>query len=185
MNSYGIYKNARNASWKCLIACNVVSLPVKPVKIAKQYDLQCKKATSEELCGRAGEIEKLSGIVYISFNMDDIVTRQRFTVMHELGHYVLGHLGDEPLSRSESECRLEQEQAADKFAIDVLAPACVLWGIGLYTPEKIADLCQISMQAARIRANRMQKLYHRNMFLTHPLEQQVFEQFQDFIRKNK
>nr|DAR54116.1 MAG TPA: hypothetical protein [Caudoviricetes sp.] len=28
----------------------------------------------------------------------------------------------------------------------------------------------------------MTVLYQRNMFLTHPLERQVYQQFQDFIR---
>lgn len=75
--------------------------------------------------------------------------------MHELGHFVLGHLGNEPLSRSESDCRPEEEQAADKFAINMLAPACVLWDLNLHTHEEIAKVCDISMQAATYRAERM------------------------------
>lgn len=105
--------------------------------------------------------------------------------MHEVGHYVLGHLGDSALTRSESECRPEEEQAADRFAADVLMPACVLWGLDVRTPEEIAQLCNVSMRAAQIRAERMGVLYERNKFLLHPLERQVFEQFGKFIQNNK
>lgn len=182
---YGIYQEARNASWNCLVACGVNTLPIKPIKIAKQYSVKCKEVASEKLEGCAGRIKKTLWRTYIMFNADDIAVRQRFTIMHELGHYLLGHLGDKPLSRSESECRLEEEQAADRFAIDMLAPACVLWGLQLHTSEEIAQVCQISMQAAKIRAERMEILYKRGKFLTHPLERQVYKQFQYFINKNK
>lgn len=101
--------------------------------------------------------------------------------MHELGHYLLDHLGDETLSRSEQECRPEEESAADRFAVDMLMPACVLWGLKLHTADDIARVCGVSMQAAQIRAERMEILYRRNMFLSHPLEKAVFDQFKPWI----
>ena len=125
--------------------------------------------------------------IFILINPHDQQPRQRFTIFHELGHYLLGHLGETPLSRSEKECRPVEEQAADRFAIDMLAPACVLWAMGLKTPEEIAKVCQISMQAAEIRAKRLKLLGERGAFLTHPLEKKVFIQFYEFIenyRKN-
>lgn len=78
-----------------------------------------------------------------------------------------------------------EEQAADRFAADILMPACVLWGLNIHTPEEIARLCNVSMSAATIRAERMEVLYQRNKFLTHPLERQVYAQFGGFIQKNK
>ncbi len=181
--NYAIYKNARNASWQCLIDCGVSELPIRPVRIAAHYGIRCKVATKEQLRGASGEISSFGDEIYISFLEDDPKPRQRFTVMHELGHYLLGHLGDKQMSRREDECRPEEEQTADKFAIDVLAPACVLWGLGMHTADDIARVCGISMQAAQFRAQRMELLYRRNMFLSHPLEKRVFEQFGDFIRK--
>lgn len=121
----------------------------------------------------------------ILVNRDEPSLRQRFTVMHELGHFLLGHLGEIPFSRSEDNCRPTEEQAADKFAIDMLAPACVLWGMQIRTPEEIADLCKISHEAACFRAERMKLLYQRDKFLSHPLEQKVYLQFLPFIRKNR
>lgn len=183
--NYGIYKNIRNASWQCLIDCKISELPIKPVQISAHYGIHCKQADKSELNGASGEIESVDGEIFISFDVQDPRQRQRYTVMHELGHYLLGHLGNKPLSRRELECRPEEEQAADKFAIDMLAPACVLWGLNLRTAEEIAQVCNISMQAAKYRAERMKLLYKRNKFLSHPLERMAFNQFEEFLSKNK
>lgn len=133
--------------------------------------------------GDSGEIILYQNQVYILVDKQASPTRKRYTVMHELGHYLLGHLGETPLSRSEHDCKPSEEQAADKFAIDMLAPACVLWGLHLHTPEEIAKVCHISIQAAGYRAQRMKLLYQRNKFLSHPLERKVYAQFSEFIRQ--
>lgn len=182
---YGIYKNARDASWQCLIDCGITELPIKPVQIAAHYGIKCKQADKTVLNGVSGEIRAIDGEVYISFDANEPKTRQRYTIMHELGHFLLGHLGTESLSRSESECRPEEEQAADRFAVDMLAPACVLWGLNLNSAADIAAVCNISMQSATIRAERMHELYKRDRFLLHPLEKAVFAQFGEFIVEHK
>lgn len=183
--NYGIYKNARNASWQCLIDCQVLELPIKVVQIAARYDIVCRKSNKTDLCGASGEIKRENGEICIFTDESQNDRRRRFTIMHELGHYLLGHLGDEPLSRSERDCNSDEENAAERFAVDMLMPACVLWGLNIHTPEEIAQLCNVSMQAAEIRARRMEVLYKRNMFLSHPLERQVYAQFSDFIQKCK
>ncbi|MDE6087246.1 MAG: ImmA/IrrE family metallo-endopeptidase, partial [Oscillospiraceae bacterium] len=107
------------------------------MKIAKCYGIDCKKNLRERMNGDSGEIILYQNQVYILVDKQASPTRQRYTVMHELGHYLLGHLGETPLSRSEHDCKPSEEQAADKFAIDMLAPACVLWGLRLHTPAVI------------------------------------------------
>ena len=87
------------------------------------------------------------------------------------------------------------EQAANVFASRLLAPACVLWGCGVHTPEQIAELCSISLPAARFRAARMAELYEREQdflmtrgrscFLLSPLERQVYEAFADYIAAHR
>jgi hypothetical protein len=54
----------------------------------------------------------------------------------------------------------------------------------LHTPQDISGVCNISLSSAKKRAKRMKELYHRNKFLTSPLEQKVFAQFKDFIESN-
>ena len=87
------------------------------------------------------------------------------------------------------------EQAANVFASRLLAPACVLWGCGVHTPEQIAELCSISLPAARFRAARMAELYDREQdflmtrgrscFLLSPLERQVYAAFADYIAAHR
>lgn len=122
------------------------------------------------------------GKLYILYNANDTPARQRFSIMHELGHCLLGHLDDGYHAMMSK----DKEDAAERFAADMLMPACVLWGLNIHTADDIATLCDVSAQAAQIRAKRMKVLYKRNMFLSHPLEQVVFEQFREFIdRKSK
>ena len=149
------------------------------------YSIECKKTTSEKLKGRSGIIYHQGDVTKILINQEESEVRQRFTAMHELGHFLLGHLGDIPFSRCEDDCRPSEEQAADKFAIDVLSPACVLWGLGIRTPEEIAETCHISLESATFRAERLRLLCQRNKFLTHPLERRVYAQFLQYIRKNR
>ena len=180
--NYGIYKGARNASWRCLLDAHVLSLPINPIQIIRMYGIGCRLADPDFLDGASGfTIKDETGNIKIIIDSTHPLTRQRFTIMHELGHYVLGHLGDTPLSRSEHDCRPEEEVAADRFAVDMLMPACVLWGLNIHTAEDIAKVCGVSMQAAQIRAERMEILYRRNMFLPHQLERRVFEQFKPWI----
>ena len=74
------------------------------------------------------------------------------------------------------------ELQANVFARDILMPATVLAALDIHTPEEIMALCDISYQSAKIRAERLELLYRRKKFNTHPLEKQVREQFDDFIR---
>lgn len=125
---------------------------------------------------------------YFRIIIDDsqIITRRRFTLAHELGHILLGHLLiDTPLGRTFDDSKPHIETSADVFAARLLAPACVLWGLNLYEPEDIARFCNISLQAAAIRAERMEVLRKRGKFLTSPLERRVYKQFEDFIKNNR
>ena len=73
------------------------------------------------------------------------------------------------------------EREANVFASRLLAPACVLWGCNVQSPEEIMQLCDISHQAAQFRYNRMKVLYERQKFLTSPLEKKVYKQFKSFM----
>lgn len=186
---YGVYKKVRNASWQALIDNKVDSLPVDIVQIACNNGIRLLKNSqvSELRNGEVG-ISMFDGsqwfIVY-----DDLlpIGRKRFTVAHELGHIFLGH----PLvagfhARTAASTMIPKtESEANSFASRFLAPACVLWGLNAHKSADIARLCDISKEAADIRAKRMAELYKRNKFLTSPLEQQVYRQFERFIEQNR
>lgn len=170
--NYEIYKTARNTSWKFLIQQNVTSLPVNLKKIVSEMGIIIKKDSGLLDSNENGRIINNNGQLVIIVR--DISTAQnRYTIMHEIGHIVFGH--------ADGITNDVDEYTVERFAIYVLATACVLWGLDLHSAEDIANVCNISITSAQRRAERMRILYDRNMFLSHPLERQVFEQFRDFI----
>lgn len=176
---YGKYKQARNAAWQCLIDYNVTSLPVKILEIVKDSGI---KAVKDSVADKLIKSQKGRSYIYkneILIIYDDTLPKKviRYTVAHELGHIFLGHDLEHP--------SIGMENEANVFASRLLAPACVLWGVDLHTPEEISKLCDISYTAAKIRAERMEILYKRNKFLLSPLEGQVYRNFEGFIKETK
>lgn len=175
--NYEVYKSSRDASWKFIIKHKIQSLPVDLKKIVSEMGIKVKKDISGILdYTERGKVIKEKGQFTIIIRESDIC-QNRYTIMHEIGHIVFGH--------DESYDEKNDEYTAERFAIDVLAPACVIWGLDIHSAEDIQKLCQISLTSAKIRAERMESLYKRNMFLSHPLERQVFTQFRNFIRNYK
>lgn len=183
--NYGQYKNARNASWQCLIDYNINSLPVKVSQIAKQADIVLLKNSVANLLSKneSGTTLIQNDKLYIVYADEQSPKRCRFTIAHELGHIFLGHL----FAKNGKGFVItdDAEHSANVFARDLLAPACVLHELQALTSAAIANLCDISFEAATYRAERMAELERRNAFYLHPLERQVKEQFADFINKKK
>lgn len=189
LQAYGRYKKARNASWQALIDNRINSLPVDIIKVALDNDITLlKNSDAKKLAIDEVGISIFDGGQWFVVYDDSLpLGRKRFTVAHELGHIFLGH----PLIAGYRYTRISApnlpptETEANIFASRLLCPACVLWGLHLRTAAEIADCCEISIEAASIRAERMSELYKRKKFLTNPLEKQVFEQFRGFIDKNR
>ena len=181
---YRDYQNARDAAWRLLIDADVRELPVKVTAICRQMGIPVKLFRPEDR--NDGKCFLLDGRPVILVSDQVPPARQRFTVAHELGHILLGHVGKYQLVNREPDPKDNPiEQAANVFASRLLAPACVLWGCGARTPEEIMELCHISLQAAQFRAERMKKLYERDVFLSSPAEREVYRQFRPYIRKNQ
>lgn len=190
---YEHYKRARDAAWKALLDSKVDTLPVNLWQVAKQFDLGIH-IYSKSSVSQLFKKEVLNGdgfIVCIGekkeiFLNDKIENRnrRRFTLAHELGHGILDHdIGVIHYRNSEIDSQTDmQELEANVFARDLLMPATVLAALDVHTPEEIMELCHVSYQSAAIRAKRMELLCQRNLFNRHPLERQVREQFDDFIR---
>jgi len=172
---YEIYKNVRNSSWKCLLECGINSIPTSLSQICKRYDIKIIKNNSLQenrlLTNEKAKNMFINGQWYIIVDDSDCITVQRYSIAHEIGHILMG--------------KDISEYEAERFAIDILAPACVLWGLDLHTAEDISEICNISISAGQIRAKRMEILYNRNKFLISPLEKQVFEQFFEFIKQRR
>ena len=181
---YKEYQYSRNAAWQLLINCCVTELPVKVSDICRMIGVPVRVGPSP--FGGDGCCLMVGGRPVILVSEGAIPTRQRFTAAHELGHLMLGHVGRSGLVNREPSPQDDPiEQAANVFASRLLAPACVLWGCGVESAEEIADLCDISEQAAALRWQRMRELYRRGKFLNHPLERQVYAQFREYIKTHR
>lgn len=187
---YGKYKNARNAAWQCLIDYNVTSLPVSVLQVAKLAGIKVVKSSRTAdllLKNEIGASIIINKQWYIVYNDSCSRQRCRFTVAHELGHIFLGHelkkRGN--LTKTFKDSGSFAEQEANIFASRLLAPACIIWALGLKTANEISAVCDISHSAAEFRAERMNTLYKRNRFLTSSLERKVYNNFNVFIQNSK
>jgi len=138
-------------------AADITSLPVNPIEAATavgvktvRYSDICDiyyRSMEEMYCeSRFGFSFEEHGRPVIAVNENACgVRRRRFTIAHELGHCVLGHIGKGKKPNG------AEERAADCFAAALLAPISVLRMCGVRSPEETAQLCGITISAARIR----------------------------------
>ncbi len=193
--NYKKYQNSRNAAWKILIDQKVREFPVRVSRICRNMGIEVCLYTPQEgdSDGKSIIIDRRP-IILVSDRCS--VQRQRFTVAHELGHIVLGHIGKyELVNREPSSEDSPVEHEANVFASRLLAPAIVLRELNIQCAEDIASLCDISYQASEFRWERLKLLYEREQrflsergyscFEINPLEREVKQQFSDYIKKNR
>lgn len=180
---YREYIAVRDLAWEILLREGVHELPIKTAALCRGMGIEVKMSDKLDTGGKS---TVLGDRALILINAADPPTRQRFSIGHELGHILLGHVGRyELVCREPSPADNPIETAANRFAARILTPACVLWGCGVESAEEIAELCDISLVAARFRMERMKVLYARRRFLTSPLERRVYEMFQPYIRDHR
>lgn len=181
---YGDYKAARDLAWRVLINEKIHSLPINTSRLCRGMGIVVRLYDPEDK--NSGCSGFINGVPNIFVSRSEPVLRQRFTAAHELGHILLGHVGKYKLvNREPSDRDNPIEQAANVFAVRLLAPACVLWGCNVDTADEIMNICGISRTASEFRLKRMKELYKRGKFLLSPLERRVFEQFKGFIEEYK
>ena len=204
---YKNYATARDNAWQYLIRHKVKELPVDVFELCRRdkivllpYSTQKAKDVAE-IIGTRELMELTDGFTLqikknpvIFWDDSKPITRQRFTVAHEIGHLKNGDVGLVPTQRNQepSENDDSLEVAANVFASRILAPACVLWALDVHDPDRIAEMCHISKTAAHWRYKRLETLYARDKefqrkygkscFLMSPLEEKVYKQFKRYIR---
>lgn len=181
---YANYKNSRNLAWQMLIDEKICKLPISVSSICKSLGISLKYYYPRD--ENDGKCMIIDGVPTIFVNENSTKQRQRFTAAHELGHLLHDHVGKYKLVNREPSLKDNPiEQEANVFASRLLAPACVLWGCNARSAYDIAELCDISLQFAHYRMERMEILYKRNKFLLSPLERAVYNQFREYISKHK
>lgn len=186
--NYIYYKEARDTAWETLIKCKITSLPVNLAVVAKLNDITILKYSDskKELSGDGFSLN-VNGVNVIYYNDQKPANRIRFTLAHELGHCLLGHLKFGKTYNRNSELDFDgmdvHEMQANVFARDLLMPATVLHSLNVNSIEEISDLCIVSRKSAKLRLKRLGILNKRMMYNKHPLERQVHNNFKTYIKK--
>lgn len=189
---YNNYKTARDLAWNVLIECKICELPVNLAKVVNHYGIYLIKYSDSNYVSKHsfpaedGYSRLIDGKPAIYYNDSKKENRIRFTIAHEIGHILLGHLSEgETLHRNtELDSQDLKEQQANVFARDLLMPAVVINQL-VSSAKDISNLCNVSNLSAEIRWLRLQELRKRNKFCLHLYEKQVFDNFNTYIEKER
>lgn len=130
-------------------------LPIDPQKIAEQEGLQVKSNhIADEI---SGELVPNGDSATIIYNSQHSAKRQRFTIAHELGHFMLGHghaYRDSTHNFSMSYYD-RREVAANQFAAELLMPELAVNILvkqrKIERVEELARIFGVSINAMRYR----------------------------------
>lgn len=164
------YRKAEQAAFQLLKINNVQELPVKVKKLSKRFsNLRIKSyswfakkrnMTLEEVCEFANSDEgccwyEKSTNKYVILYNDTVenVGRIRWTIAHELGHFMLKHneISNKSVYARNSLTEEEYEvfeKEANCFARNLLAPAPIVYQLRPINPHIISDVFHISYEAA-------------------------------------
>ena len=144
-----------------IIVSHQREFPIKVGSLAKELGIVVKKSTLP--AGISGEIGETGNEVVIRVNRHDVKERQRFTIAHEIAHYLLHRdrigdgITDDVLYRSSLSDELEAQ--ANRLAADIVMP-WVLIKNSLEAIqetkveakiERIANEAEVSVTAMKIR----------------------------------
>lgn len=149
---------------KLILQRYTAELPVRVGALAKELGLKVVKSRLEpKISGQIGPSEEAPAGYEIKVNMYESAERQRFTLAHEIAHFLLHRdrigrgISDTVLYRSTLGSRIETE--ANKLAADIVMPSDQINQalrstssvIGEAEVEKIARDFKVSKSAMRIR----------------------------------
>ena len=145
-----------------------LQVPVDVDNLCRALGIKLKRAFLSSSI--SGMIEQIGGQFTITLNLSDSYTRQRFTLAHELGHYIrhrqlIGDgIDDDRGYRSTDQGKYhntkigsKEETEANKIAANILMPREAIsreWGKPNSTISQMAQLFGVSEHAMSIRLRR-------------------------------
>jgi Zn-dependent peptidase ImmA (M78 family) len=128
-------------------------------------------------------------IIYNDINIQSH-SRMRWTVGHELGHIVLGHLADYDETSTDKfiQCKSTYEtfeKESNFFASMILCPPWVLNSLNINSEIQIKDLCEVSSSAAHHRLVSLKKWKEFSRFPTNEKEYKIEKQFDPFVQQER
>ncbi|EPM7948212.1 ImmA/IrrE family metallo-endopeptidase [Vibrio parahaemolyticus] len=139
------------------------SFPIKIGSIAKSFGIVVKRATLKP--GISGMIKESNGVVEIKISRHDSIERQRFTLAHEIAHFLLHRdiigdgIEDSMLFRSSLSNTLEAQ--ANRLAADIVMPFSLINDVKFPEEtrleikiEEIARVAELSIPAIEVRLSK-------------------------------
>ena len=131
---------------------------VDPIAIAQSYGIEI---LGTPFIAEDGSIEKTDNKIILKYNTNSHPNRQRFTIAHELGHFIAGHLnGSKKMFRDQSKnFTIDnydiQEVEANKIAAQILMPKetveHLIKDIGISTIDELSTILDVSTGAMHYR----------------------------------
>lgn len=125
---------------------DIKTFPVDPFQLLESYNIKIytyselkeKNEALHDMCiNYSDDAFRYEGIV--CYNEQKTINRIRFSLAHELGHIVLGHLSDEK----------EKEVEANYFASNFLSPRMAIHYANCKNVNDVAKIFKLSEQASR------------------------------------
>lgn len=144
------------------IKAEVNTFPIDCIKIAQTLEIPLHKyselsKTKQINCfSLSDNAFKLYGEIYINDQFPH-KGRQRFTIMHEIGHIIFEHSGE----------LQENEDEADIFASNILAPRIMIHKYRCETSDQIHDIFGLSYEASNRALMDYRKWYENIAQTTH------------------
>ncbi|MEK8132938.1 ImmA/IrrE family metallo-endopeptidase [Paenibacillus filicis] len=197
------YRSAERAACDLLCEYEINQLPIPLEKYNKSFnDLRIKSYSwyAEKNCISIDEViehaDSDSGCCWYIPKMNkymilynDTIKNQghiRWTIAHELGHYILNHnkrTGKSIISRSALSDKEYQafEKEANCFARSLLAPPSVLVKLKQFNAKELSEWCEVSLNAA----SNIISFFRKGLLLgkNHFNNEKVSNLFSDFIFK--
>lgn len=191
-------KQERRISWLFLLQNNIKRLPVDPFELAinngwltVSYEIGAHFmfTTTKYLIETHGK----DGFVFYSdhlkrylivYNDTNQYQRIRFTLAHEIGHILFGHVTKVCPERHRLPANVKdlQDRMCDEFARRLLCPSIALYMADCQSTEDIMFLCNVSREMASNTYRHYLQLQNRNRWLTDPIEQQLHENFKSYFQ---
>lgn len=159
---------------------NVTCVPISGFEIAAKMDIKVVPYSAYDemkrviLMNESKDgffVETIDGEFFIFYNDAMVYGRINHTIMHELAHIILGHTEESDLADAE----------VSFFAKYALAPPVLINELKLDNPNKIANVFEISLEAAYYAYNYCQKRkYYGNKFYT-SYEMKTLELFKEVV----
>ncbi|MCE2004070.1 ImmA/IrrE family metallo-endopeptidase [Enterobacter asburiae] len=147
-------RNLLNKYWKG-------GLPIDPSKIAALEGLKVEPCHAFSAKNLSGELVPDGESAVIRYNPSDSAKRQRFTIAHELGHFILGHghAFRDPSSHFSMSYYDPREVDANQFAAEILMPEMAVQVLVKQRKiEDVAELARIFDVSVNAMSYRLKKL---------------------------